>query len=440
MEEWLTSQIRNEPLTPEADLLLRTDKQYLWDQLVDRGHLFARDEPLDALRSGLVRLPLESGVVVGMVAEDPFPGSYEYWYMVQHLSGRNQVWQYRRGTSLLRGNNDYWEWLLANVARPPVYAFLMMLTVFVLLVGPVSYYWTRRIGRTFLMFLIAPTLATLATLAFFGYGLIADGLGTQARVRQISWADGATGRAARSTRSTYFAAFPQSAGLRFPGNSAVYPITNPDQAIQRYQRMQERFTRQVVLSDDSQRFLGEFLLPRTQCQFVAFRPLQEKCGIAIDMDPAYPSPRITNHFAETVRYLIGRTDDGRYWVLDEACDAGETGIFKTLLAEETSSALRELYRREQPDVPPGFSASMMSRRSMYMSVDLSSRYRPDNRSWSKTGDDRGIFEARLREMLVDAAELPPGSYVGIADLGEEAIAVEGADSVSSIHIVMGSFL
>ena len=43
------------------------------------------------------------------------------------------------------------------------------------------------------MFAIAPVLTVITTLSMLGYSIIADGFGSHARIRQITWVDGVTG-------------------------------------------------------------------------------------------------------------------------------------------------------------------------------------------------------------------------------------------------------
>ena len=112
---------------------------------------------------------------------------------------------------------EFKKWLVPGVAQPPVYVLVTLLTIFVILVGPVAYRRTTKAGRGHLMFVIAPVLAVVTTVSMFAYGLAADGVSTIARIRQITWVDGATGAAGERVRATYFAPISPGDGLNVSG-------------------------------------------------------------------------------------------------------------------------------------------------------------------------------------------------------------------------------
>ena len=134
----------------------------------------------------------------------------------------------RRGADPVLGNSEYKKWLVPGVAQPPVYVLVTLLTIFVILVGPVAYRRTKKSGRSHLMFVIAPVLALVTTVSMFAYGVAADGFSAIGRVRQITWVDGATGSASERVRGTYFAPISPRAGLTFPGDSEVFAVRRPD--------------------------------------------------------------------------------------------------------------------------------------------------------------------------------------------------------------------
>ena len=63
------------------------------------------------------------------------------------------------GIDVPRGNDNYWMWLISSVGQPPVKSFLLLNTLFVILVGPVCYYFFRRRGRLYLLYFFAPCMA-----------------------------------------------------------------------------------------------------------------------------------------------------------------------------------------------------------------------------------------------------------------------------------------
>jgi hypothetical protein len=120
----------------------------------------------------------------------------------------------RRGVDPMIGDTRFRDWLIPGVAQPPVYTFIGLLTVFVVLVGPIAYRWTTRHHRSHLMFLIAPALALVTTALMFAYGIMSDGFGTSARIRQLTIVDAAGKTGVERIRSTYFSGVRPADGLK----------------------------------------------------------------------------------------------------------------------------------------------------------------------------------------------------------------------------------
>lgn len=436
------AEVRGRGWTDEERQFLAVDPGTWWGRLVVGGHPAAETVGASDIAERVFPQPVAAGIVVGIKDPDPFPGSLQLWHMVRHLTGSRQVWQLKQGRPVLGGTRAYWDWVLENVARPPVYAFLGVMSGFVLLVGPGAYYLTRRRGRTYLMFLIAPVLATVATLLLFGYGLVADGLGTQVRVRQITWsdgsgADGSVGNAARMTRSTYFAGLRPTEGLKFPLDAAVYPIVDDEEGELDFADAPLKLDRRITVNQEHQQFSGGFLPSRRQRQFIATRPIEDSGGIALTL-AAGGAARVRNEFPIRVLRLIVRDADGEYHIATDELPVGGEVAVQPMTANTAASNLRELYLTAPLEPPLGYYPSSRNRRRYHLTFQSTlERYLMDQ-SWFRPGLEAGLFESRLRIMLQDEREIPRGWFVGQAELTEEAIVVDGARPVASVHFIMGT--
>lgn len=411
------------------------------------AHPAARIATANELAQRVFAQPLAAGRIIGITDADPFPGALQLWHVVRQLTGPSQVGSLRYGRPVVGGTSGYWEWVLENVARPPVYAFLGVMSGFVLLVGPVSYFLTRRRGRTYLMFLIAPVLATIATLLLFGYGVVADGLGTQVRIRQITWidhgADGAEGSAARMTRATYFAGLRPAEGLKFPADAAVYPIIDEEEGFMGLQDPPPKLDRRITVDDQQQQFTGGFLPARRQRQFIATRPIDDAGGIAWSGaagGAGAPPPMARNDFPFRVLQLIVRDADGAYHHASGGIPVGEEVTLQPLGNE--GPILRDLYLAETLEPPLGYQPSYRNRPRYGPAWDILEGERQflsqlANQVWARGAMDRGLLESRLRTMLLDDRAIPNGWFVGRAELTEDASAVDEAKPVESIHFIMG---
>lgn len=438
--DWSIQQLRDQNWSVEDELYMGKDPAERWEALRSAGHPAAERLSAAEMEQSIFAQPVLAGIVVGITDPDPFPGSFQLWHVAKHLTGGRQVWQLKHGAPVVAGTENFWDWTLVNVARPPVYGFLGVLTGFVLLVGPVSYHLTRRRGRTYLMFFIAPVLATVATSMLFGYSVLADGLGTQVRVRQITWIDGASGHAARLTRATYFAGFRPDEGLKFPLDAAVYPIRDGEDGMDHSQHGGPlRIDRQVVIDDHHQRFSGDYLPSRRQRQFASTRPLDQAGSISLQQAAGQP-PQLRNDLDLEMSQLLVRNADGDYFMTAGPLAVGKEAAVSAIAATQVPGLLRDLYQVESLDPPPGYSPSHSTGwfgRSYYQRMGFGQQ-QFHSRSWYHNSLEHGVFESRLGMMLQEEGEIPPGWFVGLAALSADAIAVEGATPVSSVHFVMGA--
>lgn len=107
-------------------------------------------------------------------------------------------------------------------------AYLFILIVFSLLIGPVNYWLLWRKRQQVLFVLTAPALSILFVFVLAGYVLASEGTGIHARAMTITMLDQARRQAAtRASISLYSGGLTTPAGLRFAPDTAVVPI-GPD--------------------------------------------------------------------------------------------------------------------------------------------------------------------------------------------------------------------
>jgi hypothetical protein len=109
--------------------------------------------------------------------------------MFNEIRADNWMWYQRHGMSLNRENPDYWNLIIPGVGRAPVGSYLVLITLFVIVIGPVNYFWLRKWKRLYLLLVTVPLGAALVTLALMNYALLTDGLGVRVRVRSYTHLD-----------------------------------------------------------------------------------------------------------------------------------------------------------------------------------------------------------------------------------------------------------
>lgn len=466
---WLIGRAVNEGLYFEGNLRFRRELAENLRRLTGFSEAATETGWLLDLEGGLVEtdiqtLPVGFGRVVCCGRDGSIPGSFSQWQTMLMATGPGVSTVLRRGVDPVVGDSRFWNWIIPGVAQPPIYTFLGLLTLFVLLVGPVAYRTLNRMGRVHLIFLVAPLLAALTTAALFAYGLVADGLGTTARIRQVTWLCDDQGNAARYWRATYFSGLRTASGLRFPRDSRVEPYY-PNQFSNWSRLLGNDPNPQgtVVLGDTSVSFTGGFFPSRQQRQFVAYQPLELKGGLtwlpvsgpaAIPVtapetkdepadDEAVPradSGSLRSDFTIPLREIILRDLAGDHWLVERLA-AGETVAAKKLLEEEASMVVGERYTRQMPVAENATLRSSSATASRFdLSALLSSSYPlVHSLSTARAGSPESDVEWWLRENLQTESRLPRGMFLAIADVSEDCIAVPDATLVDSIHYVIGGW-
>jgi hypothetical protein len=207
---------------------------------------------------------------------------------------------------------------IPGVDGVPARAYLLILIVFALLIGPANYWFLWRRRRQVLLVLTAPLISVMFIVLLAGYVLAGEGVGVRARARTFTLLDQARKQAAtRASISMYAAGMTPAGGLRFPRDMAVLPI-GPDGTGNR-----ERETLDLT---DSQRFSSGVIQARsaTNLEEIGFRPARERLSFSREG----VGMSVVNGLGTTVARLIYRDGDQTY-VLPEPLPQGGKTLLKT---------------------------------------------------------------------------------------------------------------
>lgn len=416
-------------------------REEVYKDLQDAGHPFVRQETAESVAQRILARDVAAGRVVFLQDEDPFPGSFQFWRSVVAATYPPRLtWHIRNGTDVHETNDDYWALLIAAVGRPPVMTFLALITCFVLLIGPIAYHVLSRARRLYLLFLVAPVAAVLVTISLFAYGVLADGLGTRVRPRQITVLDGPTGLSAEVHRQTYFTGSASSSGLVYPADVAVYPIFEDPLRDASYTGFNgSRIAPSSIYHEGTHLRYGGRLFPsRTQNQFLVHHPTS---GLGqLRMIGSGDDIRIASTLPFAVTELLVRDWDGDYWSVDEKIDAAGSARARSL-DEGSASAWLVLRRRVTAlEVPELYRAVTDS--------DLFGISQRNNYGWGYTQPPRimevsqtprqGVLEQIIAQRFSVEEDPPPGSFIGLAEVTDRLIAAEGAEVTDAIHIILGT--
>lgn len=206
---------------------------------------------------------------------------------------------------------------IPDVEGVPARAYLAILIVFAILIGPVNYWVLRRKRQLVLLVLTAPIISAIFILLLGGYVIAGEGVGVRGRVMSFTMLDQARKQAVtRASASLYAAGLAPSGGLRFPRELAVYPIGTDGNGA--------RDTQELDLSE-SQHFVSGGIEARAPAnlEIIGFRAARERLSFSRDA----ADMRVVNGLGSTVLELIYREGNTLYRATDPLT-AGAQGILK----------------------------------------------------------------------------------------------------------------
>ncbi len=318
--------------------------------------------------------------------------------------------------------SDFWNFVIPGVGRVPIYAFLGLMTAFVVVIGPLNYIYLRRRAKLHLMIITVPLCAAAVTVSLFAYALISDGLGLRVRVRSYTQIDQRRGEAVCWSRLCYYAGLAPSQGLTFSGDVAVLPIADDSQG----RRQGE--TRQVGWTKDGRQHLSSgWLRSRTLTQFYTAR--SRRTDARLDIDAKDGRLTVTNQLGTPIQHLVVCDASGKLYHTDHLAQGATAELTAAEDAMEASRAVREAFRtnRLQRDenrggdvvatvVPPGAGGPAVSGLSL------------------------SRMEAGLATALqqVTDGKLEPRSYVAIVERSPEMeLGTPSAQEEAGFHVILG---
>jgi hypothetical protein len=155
----------------------------------------------------------------------------------------------------------------------PARAYVAILLVFSVIIGPANYWFLRRQRLQVLLVLTAPLIAAVFIVLLAGYVIAGEGFGVRGRIASFTVLDQVRSQAVtRSSLSLYAAGMTPSDGLRVPRDVAVFPLGTDGTGVR------ERLTLDLT---ETQRFTDGLIHARSPTnEEIAFRPARERLTFA----------------------------------------------------------------------------------------------------------------------------------------------------------------
>ena len=357
----------------------------------------------------------------------PFPGTPSDWnWFLNSLGPDRYKWGMRNGFSSRVEDDEFLNFLIPNVKGVPILAFLGLITLFTVIIGPLNYFLAWKRKRLYVLVLTIPAIALVTSLTLFSYSAIAHGFGVKSRARSLTVLDQPNKTAVSISRITLFAGLAPSEGLQFSPQTAVFPIWRPG----------ELFKTGSVDWTEAQSLQSGWLRSRTRTQFVtvSHRPARGRLGVEPDGDKL----KVENGFEWPLDRLIVADAEGRLYA-GAGIPAGASTRLEPMAPDE-ATAFRAVLNRHPLQMPPGVTDPYS-----YSTYRTGGMYYSGHYEQPQTSFGTGQLETHLRNFgaLGTAANekvLGRSSYVAI--FGENPgieLGVEKTKPDSDLHVLLGRY-
>ncbi len=236
---------------------------------------------------------------------EPFPGTAQDWFWLLKSVGGMSRWDWgkRHGESARIGTSDFLLFLIPGIGGVPVVMFLVLITIFAVVIGPLNYFVLARRKQLHLLLLTIPGVALITSLLLFGYTIVAHGFSVKARCRSLTFIDQAAQSAVTFGRLSLYAGQAPSAGMQFSRDTAVYPIWPEN----------EQFESGQVDWTNSQNLTSGWLRSRTRTQFLTVGHRTERGRLEVT-SPSAGKLTVANGFEWGFEPLVVANEQGRLFV------------------------------------------------------------------------------------------------------------------------------
>jgi hypothetical protein len=171
----------------------------------------------------------------------------------------------RHGMAPELGTAEFFQFMNPGVHGVPVYAFMVMITAFTVLIGPVNYFYLRRKRMLWLLLVTVPATALVTSALLVGYSVAAHGFSIRSRIRSLTVLDQKSRSAVTVARLALFAGAAPARGMQFSSETAVYPVFPPTVEPGAF----------TVDWTETQALTSGWLFSRTRTQFLTIRHAEQ---------------------------------------------------------------------------------------------------------------------------------------------------------------------
>ncbi len=335
-------------------------------------------------------------------------------------------WKNRHGNDPSTGNPDFYNLQVPGVGQAPVLEFQLLITLFVIVIGPVNYWLLKRWRRLPMLLVTVPAAAAISTVLLFAYGLLSDGLETRVRARSFTLLDQRAGEAVCWGRLSYYAGLAPRGGLQMPIDTALYPILPYWEGSYSYSHRYAMQQREMHWAENQQLTHG-WLAARTPTQYqtITARPTSKKLLLRSTGNELH----VTNQLGVEVLALLVRDHDGNVYQHNKLA-IDESARLSPSKEKGLKAKLRKLISENEPQMP--------------VDADFGLGNFNGPVDWSPYGTvsmQSSLMETQLRTLVLSGNKTwGPGSYIAITAQGVcLSLGLDEAREEASFHAIRGTW-
>lgn len=374
------------------------------------------------------------GMVLALSQANPFPGKTDHWrWLFNTIGPARWQWEFRNGVAVNDGNESFDDFTIADAGLPPVKAYRVLITLFVVAIGPVNYWLLYRKGRLHLLLFTVPVAAILVSLSLVAYAVIADGFDAYLRARSFTQLDQTHDRAVTWARLSYYAGMTPSEGLLFTRQTALYPVFRDSSYTGSVQA--ERATEWT----SEQRLVRGWVPSRTPTQYATVHPhtSQRELRVVETTEPA--GCTVENRLGAKIRFLMLRSANGDLYYGQDLAPDGRLALEDINDEAKAEARASEMLKRRSALAPNAMTVSATPASRLFFGPARRQTMRMGN-SYSVYGSSLMDAElaiafeeigARLpdKNTYIAIVERPPDVEVGMSDLIDR----------QSLHVIRGTW-
>jgi hypothetical protein len=256
-------------------------------------------------------------------------------------------WVQRHGIAPDFGTEEFFNFMNPGIGGVPVYGFMVLITAFAVLIGPVNYFYLRRKRLLWLLLVTVPATALVTSVLLVGYSVAAHGFSIRSRIRSLTVLDQKRHRAVTVARLALFAGVAPARGMQFSPETAVYPVFPPTTEPGAF----------AVDWTEYQSLTSGWLLSRTRTQFLTIRHAEQRDRV--DVKPGHDGGlAIVNGLPWELEAVLVADASGR--LLSARNVLPNASELLAGVSETDRSEFVRLLGRNRPELPDNFSAPVLN--------------------------------------------------------------------------------